>query len=106
MTMKTYARVQYNQVAELTRTDRDITQLFHPDLLWIEVDGTVEVGDTYSNGVFAKPAETSASQPVLSQILALEAQVTQRRIREAVLGTDNGWLAELDAQIAALRAQL
>jgi len=41
-----------------------------------------------------------------AQIQALEATVTQRRLREAAL-TDEGkaWLADLDAQIAALRAQ-
>jgi hypothetical protein len=40
------------------------------------------------------------------QILALEAQQTPRRIRNAIAGSDNGWLAALETQIAALRAQL
>lgn len=40
------------------------------------------------------------------QIVGLEATVTPRRIREAVLGIDGGWLAGVDAQIAALRGQL
>ena len=40
------------------------------------------------------------------QILAIEATITQRRNREAILGTDNGWLADTDAKIKALRAQL
>lgn len=41
-----------------------------------------------------------------AQILALEATVTQRRLREAAL-TDAGraWMADVDAQIAALRSQ-
>lgn len=43
---------------------------------------------------------------VHDQIYALEATITQRRIREAVLGTDNGWLAIVDLQIAELRALL
>ncbi len=42
----------------------------------------------------------------LAQIAALESSITERRKREAILGTDNGWLANIDAQIAALRAQL
>lgn len=41
-----------------------------------------------------------------NQIIALEATITPRRIREAVLGTDTGWLAEIEAHIAALRQQL
>lgn len=43
---------------------------------------------------------------MLMQIAALEATVTQRRLREAMLGTDSGWLAAVDVQIAALRSQL
>lgn len=41
-----------------------------------------------------------------AQILALEATVTQRRLREAAL-TEAGrtWLADVDAQIDLLRAQ-
>jgi len=51
---------------------------------------------------FALPAPS-----IVSQILALEATITERRLREAVL-TDEGkvWLASVDAQIAALRGQL
>lgn len=40
------------------------------------------------------------------QIAALETTVTARRLREAVLGIDNGWLKNMNDQIAALRAQL
>lgn len=43
---------------------------------------------------------------ILKQIIELESQVTQRRIREAVLGVDNGWLANIESQIAELRARL
>ena len=43
---------------------------------------------------------------IKSEIATLEATITSRRIREAILGTDNGWLANQEAAIAALRAQL
>jgi hypothetical protein len=36
-------------------------------------------------------------------ISKIESQITPRRLREAVLGTDGGWLANAEAQIAALR---
>lgn len=36
-------------------------------------------------------------------ILVLEAQITPRRLREAVLGADGGWLLEQEAKIAKLR---
>ena len=57
--------------------------------------------------VDAAQAEMLAVNAALdAQILALEATVTQRRLREAAL-TEAGkaWLAGVDAQIAALRAQ-
>jgi len=52
------------------------------------------------------PPAPSASDCIKQQIADLEAQVTDRRMREAVLGTDGGWLKEQDAKISALRAQL
>ncbi len=43
---------------------------------------------------------------ILAQIQTLEAAQTMRRMREAIAGTDGGWLSNLESQIAALRAQL
>lgn len=43
---------------------------------------------------------------ILSEIQMLEAQQTPRRMREAALGTDGGWLATLDQEINALRDRL
>lgn len=45
----------------------------------------------------------TANELIIRQITGLEATVTPRRIREAVLGIDNGWLAALNTQVAALR---
>jgi hypothetical protein len=39
-------------------------------------------------------------------IFALESSITPRRTREAILGTDNGWLADVESQIETLRTQL
>ena len=43
---------------------------------------------------------------VLNEIIALEATITPRRTREAILGTDNGWLTDIELQIQELRGQL
>lgn len=43
---------------------------------------------------------------IKSDIAGLEATITPRRIREAILGNGGSWLAEQEAAIAALRAQL
>ena len=42
----------------------------------------------------------------IAQIAALESQQTARRVREAALGIDGGWLQKLESQISALRAAL
>ena len=49
----------------------------------------------------------SVKRNALAKILRLEAEAAQpRRIREAILGTDNGWLAAQEALIATERAKL
>lgn len=40
-----------------------------------------------------------------AQIVALESRVTSRRQREAILSGDTSFIAQIDAEIAALRAQ-
>jgi hypothetical protein len=47
-----------------------------------------------------------ARRSTLAAIAAIEATITQRRIREHLRGTDGGWLVARDDEIAALRAQL
>lgn len=64
-------------------------------LRWLDEGNTPEPAD-----------QPSPQDAIKAQIAALEATVTPRRVREAVLGTDNGWLADVDGQIAVLRAQL
>jgi hypothetical protein len=68
-----------------------------------------------SNFTLITKAEADARQmPQLSgndliklQIYNLEATITPRRLREATLSPDGlAWLTTVDAQIAALRAQL
>ena len=43
---------------------------------------------------------------LMEQIRELELLETPRRISEAILNQDNGWLADNRSQIASLRAQL
>jgi hypothetical protein len=60
----------------------------------------------YPEGWSTTPPAPDPNAAIDAQILALEATVTQRRLREANL-SDYGkdWLADVDTQIAALRAQ-
>lgn len=63
-------------------------------------------GDENGNPIMIAPVAASGNDLINSQIQALEATQTKRRMREALAGTDGGWLANLETQISALRAQL
>lgn len=52
------------------------------------------------------PSPPSQYELTLANITALEQSVTQRRVREAVLGVDGGWLKDLDARVTALRGEV
>lgn len=75
-----------------------LTDKGHYEQTWTVVVLDVEVAEANQ--------EAARTASIFNQIATLEATVTQRRLREATLGTDSGWLAGVDAQIAALRAQL
>lgn len=55
---------------------------------------------------FPKYAVPSKNKDLMAQIRALEATVTNRRMREAHLGKDGGWLENIDDQITTLRNQI
>lgn len=42
----------------------------------------------------------------IEEIKKLEGEITQRRLREAILGTDNGWLAKQESLIANERKKI
>jgi hypothetical protein len=66
--MRTYARIQADLVAELFTTDEDIAELFHPDLVWVDVGAAQPaVGWAYAGGVFSPPP---SSVPTLAEQIA------------------------------------
>lgn len=52
------------------------------------------------------PPAPSHAAIAFRQIIALESQITPRRIREALLSGDHSFIESIEAQIAALRSQL
>lgn len=74
-------------------------------LLAAQSGGKVIQADENGHPIAAEP-EVSHNDGIKSQIIALESTVTARRLREAIIGTDGGWLQNLNSQIASLRAQL
>jgi hypothetical protein len=67
-----------------------------------KADGSLITAQEIENAVATYGGAIQAKQ----NISDLEAQITPRRLREAVLGIDNGWLANKDAEIAAVRGEL
>ena len=49
------------------------------------------------------PIPLTPKEKANNAIALLEASVTDRRLREAILGTDGGWLSNINAQIASMR---
>jgi hypothetical protein len=86
--MKTYARIVDGAIAELLTTDGDITKMFNPAIIWVDVTGqAVQVGWLQQASGFVEPP------PVVATIQA------------PTLATLQAQLATLAAQIAALQKQ-
>lgn len=83
-----------------------LTAVEHAALLEAQSNGKQIVPDENGNPVAVDPPPPSANDVIKAQIAALEASITNRRTREAILGADNGWLANVNQQIADLRVQL
>ena len=69
--MKKYARIAICAVVEIFETDRNIAELFHPDLIWVEIPNGVDVecGWTYVNENFKAPT-AEENQRILSRKIA------------------------------------
>lgn len=81
----------------------EITAEDHANLMAAQSAGNSIGANDEGFPVAVPPTERSLT---LSKIAELEAMITPRRLREAVLGTDGGWLETIDAKIATLRAKL
>jgi len=77
----------------------------------INVQTGEETNREYSAEELAEIQEGVDAQAIinampLQKIHNLESQVTQRRIRDAIAGTDGGWLANQESLIAEQRSKL
>lgn len=71
------------------------------DLLFDEL-----LDETALGNAFAGYARAAGDAQIKTHIMQLEATITNRRICEAILGTDGGWLENVRTEIATLRAEL
>ena len=58
------------------------------------------------SAVTAKANELLATAEIKNKIISLENEITPRRTREAILGTDSDWLKNKEAEIATERGKL
>tara|TARA_A100000172_G_C2984647_1_gene90623 strand:+ start:122 stop:466 length:345 start_codon:yes stop_codon:yes gene_type:complete len=74
-----------------------------------EIDNSFEYwdvsGDTPVKDTDQEKADATEAG-ILQKIYLLEAEITPRRMREAILGTDSDWLKNKEAEIAEERAKL
>ena len=70
--MKSYARIDGGLVAELFSTDGDITEMFHPELVWVEVPSGADVGCgwRFTAGEFIAPIPTSPTADETAAVIA------------------------------------
>ncbi|HBO5585616.1 TPA: hypothetical protein L4556_002036 [Pseudomonas aeruginosa] len=58
--MAMYARIWNGVVAEVFETDQDISTLFHPDIVWVDISDEHPMPGVlwvFSQGVFSPPVE-------------------------------------------------
>jgi hypothetical protein len=74
--MKTYARIQDGLVAELLKTGGDITSMFNPALVWVDVSSRpgIAEGWHFDGTNFAPPAAPPPAAPAPT-IAGLQAQL-------------------------------
>jgi hypothetical protein len=84
----------------------EITADEHISLLDAQSVGKMIVPSKEGKPQADPPPPPSQGELALAKIIALEQSVTKRRVREAVLGVDGGWLRDVDALIKDLRGQL
>lgn len=65
-----------------------------------------EEEETELRAEWAANAQRATKNKIKGQIANLEAQITARRIREAILTGDNTFIQNIETQIQALRNQL
>lgn len=70
--MQSYAHIYNGQVVELFETDGDITQMFHPSLVWIECPPEVQQGWLFDGEMFLMPVVSSMSNAALKAMIAEE----------------------------------
>lgn len=93
--------------AEIPDDCVQVTDLEHKALVNAQSEGKViSFDETTQMPIAVEYKQISVNDALKISIARLEQTITPRRMREALLGVDDGWLSDIDQQISDLRAQL
>lgn len=72
------------------------------------IEPYIEAFNTYKQNISETPLTDTESkrQSLLNDIISLEAQITPRRLREAMISGDNSFIEDIEKQIIELREEL
>jgi hypothetical protein len=101
-----FYRSDLHAASKLPKDVVKITAQQHADLLLATANGKVIALDAAGKPVAVNAPPLAGADAVKARIYALERTVTRRRLREAAVGVDGGWLKKVDSEIAVLRASL
>jgi len=111
--MKTYANIADGFVQYLLPTDGDITEMFHPDMIWVDVTDAIPPIESGWTAVMIDGGWNFSAPiaPVLTDAELREAALVQRdallaQANEATAGMADAFLADLlsDADKAMFKA--
>ena len=88
--MKTYARIQDGLIAELLKTDSDITNMFNPALFWVDVSSHADIAEGWHfDGTNFTPPPAPPPAAPLPTIAELQAQLAMIGAQLATLSGKN-----------------
>ena len=89
--MTKYARVEQGSVREVVETAGRIEELYHPDLLWVELQGKPEVVPGWVAGPdgFSLPEAEKAPVAPMIDVAELARRVGELQEQLRVLGSDS-----------------
>jgi hypothetical protein len=93
--MSIYARIEECKVMELLETDGDITQMFHPSLIWVEVPEGVPVEQNWVcvDGAFSAPAPIIPTEEELKATALSTRNLLLSAANEATAGVADAYIA-------------
>lgn len=114
MQLKMYARIENNSVSEIFQTDGDITQMFHPDLVFVDITNInprPSVGWSYDGSNFTESPGPTLSELQVSAWSRIKAERDRREQAGApyldkILDSDEKSVTRISIAVQAAQAAI